>query len=796
MKVSINWLKQYVSLEDISAVQLADALTTAGLEVEGVEPVAQGTNLTIGHVLSCVDHPDSDHLHVCQVDIGREAIQIVCGAPNVAVNQKVIVAQEGAQLPDGVIKKGTIRGQDSCGMICSLSELGVDKKMLSEEQLLGIEILSDDAPIGHTDPLAWLGLDDVILDVKQTPNRADFMAMWSVAKEVGAILKREVTLPKCKGVSCEGNKTNLKIASKSEKCPLFLGKIVGHIQVGPSPKWMVDALHGAGIKSINNVVDISNYVMVETGQPLHFYDLAKVPAKEITVVDDVKLTMTALDGNEYEVVEGDLMITTDGQPTGLAGIMGGEDSKIDESTNGIIIEAALFNAVAIRNTARRLGLNTEACMRFTKGLEPLAQRRAMDRAVQLLKEYASASMIEETVQFGQINEELIVVKETLEHCNQLLGTDFNHDEVMDVFERLGFNPQWDGTQFTCIIPSYRTDIRIREDLDEEVIRLLGYDRLQATLPTMPATAGTLTPRQIMRRSLKQSLTGLGLQEVLTYTLVADKHVEQAVLPFGETVTLTSSLSEERKHVRNSLIISMLECLAYNQNHKNDQNNIFEISHVYAKNRVEERLGMIISGSLQYSRLNKVEITGDFFTAKGVLLTVLEKLGFGQERITMKENTLDTERFHPYRSACLYLGKELLGIMGEVHPALCKELGINKTIYSEMKLDVLLEAKPTKVKFVPLNKYPSVHRDIAMLVNTTIKAEELIKTIKSAGKRLVRDVEVFDVYQGEHVQSDEKSIALSITYQSQDHTLTENEISEVHSLILEKLKSDCGAMLRQ
>ncbi len=793
MKVSVNWLKQYVEV-NCDANQLADALTTAGLEVEGIESVASGTNLTVGLVKECIDHPDSDHLHVCQVDIGYEVTQIVCGAPNVAAGQKVIVAKPGAVLPDGTIKSGSIRGQVSNGMICSLSELGVDKKMLSEAQLAGIEILNDDAVVGCDNVLEYLGLDDVILDVKQTPNRADFMSMWSVAKEVGAILNSKVTIPECKGVSNIGSATDLKIVSKTDKCPVFLGKIIGSLKVGPSPKWMVDALHGSGVKSINNVVDISNYVMLETGQPLHFYDLAKVPAKEITVVDDIEMTMTALDGQEYQVFKNDLVITTAGRPTGLAGIMGGDDSKIDEETTGIIIEAAHFNRVNIRNTSRRVGLNTEASSRFTKGLEPQAQIKAMDRAVQLLSELADAQLIEETITVGEINYNLIKVSETLEHCNQLLGTSFTKEQVNDVFTRLDFAPQWEVNTVTCTIPSYRTDIFIREDLDEEIIRLLGYEDLKTTLPTMPATVGELSDRQRMRRNIKQSLTGLGMQEVVTYTLVSDSFTNQAVMPLGKVVSLALPMSEERKNVRNSLIMSMIECLAYNQNHKNDNNNLFEISNVYAENLVEERLGMVFSGSLQASRLNKLEIESDFYTAKGVLLTTLEKLGFGKDRISFKENTIEVERFHPYRSACVYLGKDLLGIMGEIHPTIQKEWGITKAVYAEIKLDQLLNAKASKVKFVPLNKFPAVHRDIAMIVEADLAVEQLAKTIRSAGK-LVKDVEVFDIYRGEHVEKGFKSVALSITYQSDDHTLTEQEISQVHESILAKLKNDCQANLR-
>lgn len=796
MKVSVKWLNTYVSLEGVSPEELAEALTTAGLEVEGIDYQSQGTNLMIGQVMDKQPHPDSDHLNVCQVNLGDGQLhQIVCGAPNVAIGQKVIVARPGAVLPEITIKASKVRGVESNGMICALFELGVDKKMLREDQIEGIEVLPENAPVGHEDPLGWLGLDDAILDVKQTPNRADFMAMWSVAKEVGAILKRPVTLPDCKGASKKGKPTALKVGSTTEKCPVFLGKIIGSIEVGPSPKWMQEHLHAYGMKSINNVVDISNYVMLETGQPLHFYDLAKIPAQEITVVDDVEMTMTALDGVEYEIQKGDLLITTDGRPTGVAGIMGGDDSKIDENTHGIIIESALFNMVSIRTTARRLGLSTEACVRFQKGLEPQAQIKAMDRAVQLLEELAGAAEIEETVQHGTINMELTTVTETLDHINTLLGTQFTHEQVMDVLTRLDLSPVADGTTYTMMIPSYRTDLKIREDIDEEVIRLIGYDELPTTLPTMEATAGRLDPRQTLRRTIRTVLSGLGLNEAVTYTLVNQKFADDPVMPLGQVIPLAWPMSEDRKYIRTSLMNSMMECLSYNQARKAENVNLYEISYVYAKEKMQERLGILLSGNLQQSKLHKIEIPSDFYTLKGLILGLCAKLGFEQKRILIKENTEDTQHFHPYRSACVYLGREFLGVFGQVHPAVASARDTTACIYAELILDVLAENKPSRVKFVPLDRYPSVKRDIALVCDQNITAEKLTQTIWKQDRRLIKDVDVFDVYQGEHVETGKKSVAMSIVYQSADHTLTDKEVSEIHERILNALAKECQAVLR-
>ena len=794
MKISYNWLKNYVNLDDITPEQLADKLTTAGLEIEDVYHYVQGTNLTIGEVLTCENHPDSDHLHVCTVNIGDAVNQIVCGAPNVKAGIKVIVAKPGAVLPEITIKASKVRGVESNGMICALFELGVDKKNLRQDQIDGIEILGDDAIVGE-DPIKYLGLDDVILDGSPTPNRPDLLSMWGVAKEVGAVLKREVNLPKGIDSTTVGTKSNFHIESQTDKCPYFLGKVVNKVVVKPSPKWMSDQLHAAGIKSINNVVDISNYVMLETGQPLHFYNLSKLSHQDITVKDNIEMTMTALDGVEYQVYKDDIVITTNGVPTGLAGIMGGDDSKIDEETTSIFIEAAHFNDVSIRNTSRRLGLATEAASRFIKGVEPLAAIKAVDRCVELLSAYAEADGFEENVEAGTNNYQDVVVTETLEHCNMLLGTNFTSEQVKEVLEALDFNVTCENDTFTCKIPSYRTDIKIREDIDEEVIRLIGFDNLGETLPHMSATVGALNPRQRLRRTLRNLLGGFGLNEIVTYTLTKEDYMQDTIMPFGEYVQVMSPLSEDRRYIRNSLMASVLTAVAYNQNRQAANINVYEISTVSSKDSVEERLAICLYGNLQANKLQKVNVNSDFYTLKGIILDILEKHGFNESRIKITENNIDTTHFHPYKSACVYVGKDLLGIFGDVHPTYAKKMGVDKCVYAELKLEVLLNNKVSKVRFVPLDKYPSVSRDISLVVKEDVNAQQLIETIKRNGKELVRNVDVFDIYQGEHVEKGYKSVALNIIYQSADHTLKDDEINACHNKILESLKNKLDATLR-
>lgn len=793
MKISYNWLKEYVSLDGVSPVELGDKLTNAGLEIESIDPVAQGDNLVIGQIKSVKPHPDSDHLNVCEVDYGEGNVQIVCGASNVREGAKVIVAKVGANLPEITIKKGNIRGVESNGMICALFELGVDKKQLTQEQIDGIEILDDNAPIGE-EPLKYLGLDDVVLDASQTPNRADCVSMWGVAKEVGAVLRRKAAIPYNEGSANIGENTTLIIGSKSKNCPVFIGKVVNNVEVKPSPKWMVDYLHAAGVKAINNVVDISNYVMLETGQPLHFYDADKFEKKEITVVDGLTSKITALDGVEYQLEENDLVITSNGEPIGLAGIMGGDESKIDENTKSIIIEAALFNHVTIRGTANRLGLNTEASSRFVKGLEPLAQVKAVDRSVYLLKELASASGFEKTVVYGNPSYEPIKVVETLKHCNELLGTSYTMDQVKEVLDALDLNVEVEGDTFTCTIPSYRTDLKIREDIDEEIIRLIGFDSLPTTLPTMVATIGELDERQKLERNTKSMMKSFGLNEIVTYSLVKEEYINNGIMQFGEHVHLASPLSDDRKYVRNSLMPSMLECVSYNQNRKAGNINLFEISNVYEKNLVQNRLSIAISGELQSSKLHKVSIKSDFYTLKGMIETYLEKLGIVGSRISIRPND-DSVYFHPYRSAKIYIQNELFGIFGQVHPSYSKKMDVSNVVYGEFIMDVLNNIKIPRIKFTPLDKYPSVSRDIALIVDEELPSKEILSLISKNGNKLIKSLEIFDVYKGEHIEKGKKSIALNIVYQSKDKTLTENEVNEVHNNILEKLEKTLKASLR-
>ena len=797
MQLSYNWLKTLVDLEGISPELLADKLTSGGLEVEGMSYQAKGSNLVIGLVKSCEKHPNSDHLHLCQVDIGGQTLQIVCGAPNVDINQKVIVALPGCILTGKTIEAGTIRGEKSNGMLCSLAELGVDPKQLTPEQLAGIEILPADAKIGEREVLKYLNLDDVLLEVSLTPNRADCLAMWAMAKEVGAILNRKVNLPQLPHEDSTEKQSNLKIELETEKCNLYLGKVINKIVIKESPDWIKKILQSNGINSINNVVDISNLVMLETGQPVHYYDLKKIKDQRISVKQDLDLTYEALDEVKYPIQKEDIMIMNEDKPVGIAGIMGGEDSKIDETTKGIIIEAANFDHVSIRKTARRLNLNTEAATRFSKIIEPLAPEKAVKRSVMLLKEYAQAQEIETTVIAGKPDYEVRKINLSVAKVNEVLGTKLSIEEIIDPLKRLDLNPEVDSQNISVTVPSYRyNDLVLAEDIIEEIIRIVGYDKIVSTLPLMPQTIGSLEPEEKMARTIKTVLNGMGLTEIITYSLVSEKENKEGVMPIGEPLEIKNPLSDERRYYRTSLMPSMLETLAYNHAHSQPNCGLFEISEVYdAQGNSQTRLSLAISNQLVQSDWQKLRISADFYILKGIILAFLEELGFGEKRVSFKENKTDIETFHPAQSAEIYLDKQLIGIFGRLHPLKNQEYDIDRSVVGELFLSKVFESTPTRVHFTPIPRFPGISYDLALLVDSAIPAQSITDLIKKEAGSLLNEVKIFDVYQGSNILSGKKSIAVRLDFLNTEKTLNDADVKPIVQKVIDSLHQNLKAEIR-
>lgn len=798
MLLSLKWLNEFVDLSGLESEEIEEKLVKAGFEVESVRHLGLGTNLVVGKVIECKDHPNSDHLHVTKVDIGSEVLDIVCGAPNCREGLKVIVAKVGAKLPGGEIKAGVIRGETSNGMLCSLKELNITEDMLPENSpsLNGIEELDDRFEVGESDILNKLGYEDTIFEVSIYANRPDCLAMYYMAKEAAAILNRPCKLPEFEGKADVGTKTSFRLNSASKNCTHFLAKVVNSVTIKESPDWMKQHLRANGVKAINNLVDISNYVMLETGQPLHFYDLESNPNRNIEVRDDYEGKYEALDGIEYDIEKGDIMIMSDNKPIGIGGIMGGENTKILDSTKGLIIEAALFDHAQIRRTSNRLGLQTEAAARFSKGLEPLAQNRAVDRAVQLLIELADAKDFEETVEYGSVDYKPYEIEESLEHLNNLIGKKYSIEEAVSVMKRLGFETKNDEKSFTATIPSHRSsDLKIKEDLVEEIVRLTDFDDLKSTLPLLPQTVGKLSPIQRIRRNIRETLTNAGFNETISYTLVDQKKIDESLLPVGDPIELLSPLSDARKYIRNSLMNSLIETLSYNLDHSNDNLNLFEISSVYGKEVQGERLGLIMTGNLVDYKVMHNKIKTDFYVLKGQILEVLDNLGYETKRVVLKENNLDTKHFHPYQSVIIEINNELVGIMGKLHPAFLNSMKLKDVYYGELLLDKLVDKNPSKVKAPVVNKYPSISRDISLVIEDLIKAADLIKVIKKAGGQLIKTVDVFDVYKGEHIKEGYKSISLSIVYEDPSKTLKSEDVETIHNKVLEELNKQYNAEQR-
>lgn len=794
MKVSRKWLATLVDLEGISTKSLADGLTNAGFEVEAIDTLVQGDHLVVGYIESCIEHPDSDHLHVCQVNIGASTLQIVCGAPNVASGQKVIVALDGAQLPGGIIRNSVIRGQQSNGMICSMLELGLAEKYVSEASKTGIEILPDDATLG-ADPIQVMGLDDEILDVSLTPNRADFMAMFSVANEVAAIFDRTVKLPEYAGAAQGGLPTKLQIHSQTVKNSGFIGKVINHVTLRPSPQWIREALIGSGVKPINNVVDISNIVMLELGQPLHFYDKDFLATQEITVKTGLDQDVIALDGLSYHLDPEDVVITSANQPVGIAGVMGLGNSMIKAQTQGIIIEVASFDPVAIRHTAKRLNLMTEASIRYSKPMDSLAPQKAIDRAVYLLKMYADATDCEENYAIQRFDYSPIKVTISVDKINAVLGTSIDTQTIVDIFRRLNFQPQLLDEQFIATtIPSYRQDIHIAEDLIEEVIRIYGYDKITSSLPLLPQTVGQLTLAQTRKRLIETTLVGLGVNQVVTYTLVNEK-ATQGNFALSDPYPLLAPMSEERSMIRNQLMMSEVEMLAYNNAHKNTDATYFEISNVYGHEQSDQRLAIIGNGLFSATPWLKQQITMDFYAMKGLLMAVLNRLGYQNARIDVIANDQDIENYHPNRSAQLCVDHKVIGYFGELHPSLAKDYKVKGAVYGEISLNALFTLTAQSVRFKAIAKYPEVKRDLAIVVDADLAAAQLEQVIRTNGKPFLKQVEVFDRFADPTLGLGKKSLAFALTFASGEATLTDVQINESMKQIIAALQKRYNATLR-
>ncbi len=809
MLVSYNWLKEYVDLDGIQPDELADRITKSGIEVEGIESLSQGiSGVVVGHVEKCEQHPNADKLNVCQVKIGEgEPVQIICGAPNVGTGQKVPVATVGAVLPGNFkIKKAKLRGEISNGMICSLEELGVDVKMVPKEFADGIYVMQEDAEVGKN-ALSYLNLDDHILELGLTPNRADCLNMIGVAYETAAVFERKLTLPKPslnESDESASDYISVKVDDFGDN-PYYGAKVIRNIKVGPSPEWMQSRLISAGIRPINNVVDITNYVLLEYGQPLHAFDYDQFGSKEVLIrrAEAGEKVMT-LDEEMRKLEPHHLVITNGTKPVAVAGVMGGADSEVSDETTTILLEAAYFKPSIVRQASKDLGLRSESSTRFEKGIDRNRVYESANRAAELMAEIAGGEVLEGIVEAGPrfVDPEKVIVRG--ERANKVLGTNIETKEIHEILERLGFSYEHENDEFTVEVPARRTDITLEEDLIEEIGRIYGYDKIPATLPEGATTTGGLTPSQMKRRKVRRYLESVGLYQALTYSLTTKKKANAyhglATEEEPAFISVSMPMSEERAVLRRTILPQLLEVIQYNQNRQLNDVAVYEIGSTYltdegnlAKHPNEhQKLAAIFSGLWHFHPWQQEKKPVDFYVVKGVLDGLFKKLGVSG-RIEYQQ--VKREGFHPGRTAIVLLDGKQIGVIGQLHPADQKEWDIKETYLFELDLDIVFDTDVEPVVYSALPRYPSISRDIALILDQDVSAGEVQSGIKAAGGELLKEVSIFDLYEGEHMDEGKKSVAYSLTYYNPEKTLTDEDVEKVHSKVLSYVKEKFNATMR-
>ena len=688
MKLSTNFLKDYIDI-DVDVKQLAEDMTRVGNEYDSASNLINATKLVIGQITECEPHPDSDHLHLCKVNIGTEVLDIVCGAPNARTGLKVIVALDGAVLPEKTIKKGMIRGQESNGMLCSIAELGLEHKFLKPEDSEGIAELGEDAEIGG-DPIKYLQMDDGVIDFELTANRGDLLSILGMAYEVGAIYDKKVKDVdlKHKESGEDINKT-FKTEVKTENCSKLLVKKVENVKIEESPIFIKNRLIASGIRPINNVVDISNYVMLELGQPLHFYDADKLGNKLVVRMAEDGEKLTTLDNVERTLTSEDIVIADATHGVGLAGVMGGLETEVEPDTKNIIIESAIFDSVKVRKTSKKI-VRSEASNRFEKGLDPERTTMAIERACKLLEEYAGGTVVTGTVEYDKTNNKEKEIEITFKNINDVLGTVIPNEEILNVFRKLGFSYKVNGETIKVTVPTRRLDISIKEDLIEEVSRIYGVDNIEGKLPIVPMRKGSYDKTQ---REIRNKMIALGLKETLTYVLINDKEVNGYTLDKFEPLKLLDPITEDRNTLRYSMIPSLYKVYEYNKAREQKDISIFEIGKgFYKKGEVygeDTKLCVLMSG--KYSTGLNNNKTVDFYVIKGIAEEVLDYLGYSGRYSFMKQEM--PKEMHPGQSAMINVNGSNIGMIGKIHPSVTKD----DVYVLEINLDELFTKKVGKMK---------------------------------------------------------------------------------------------------
>lgn len=789
-KISTNWLNDYVDISDEDLKELADKITNAGVNIETVEK-HDIPNLVVGQILEFEPHPDSDHMSICKVDVGEEVLQIVCGAHNLEKNMKVIVAKEGCILPGNFeIKKALKRGVESCGMLCALMELGLEEDT-PENYAKGIAKLPKEALIG-SNPFIYLGLDDTVYNLDLNPNReADCTNHIGFAYETAAVLGKKVELPDTKVNPIKRDiKDELELDVITDNCTMYNARKVVDVVIKESPNFIKERLTNCGMRPINNVVDISNYIMLEYGQPLHFFDADKLGKSILVRMAEKGEKIVTLDHQTRKLTEDDIVITDGEKPVCIAGIMGGLNSGIDENTKNVVIESAIFDPLKIRYTSIRLDLKSEASHRYEHGLNYEYTEAAIDRACYLLEKYADAKVLDGTLKHDIVVKDEKIASVTLNKINSLLGVSMSLEDAKSSLNKLQFPYELKGEEFTVKIPNRRNDVLMREDLVEEIGRLYGYNHIESKLPKLDDKSGSYQREVLLRKTISRRLRTLGLNETRTYTLISPAMDEMFKFNRKESVKLLRPMSADKSILRQTLIPSLLNVANYNFARNTKDVCIYEIANTYYDiDKEDTKIAMLMSGNYIENSWNNQSLKCDFYVLKGIICNLLDYLGY-LGRYAFEASDAISE-MHPGATAVIKIDNCIVGYLGKVHPNVSKK----EIFVSEISMNALLQKKTRGYKFKELNKYPSISKDVAFVMPEHMESAVVEKEIKRASGKLLKSIKIFDLYRGENIKPDEKSIAYSLTYESEEATLESEEINNLFNKMIDEVTKKLGISIR-
>ena len=803
MKVSTKWLNEYVPVADLEPLALAEKIERTAVEVASTGKLEDGLKkIVVGYTLDVKDHPNSDHLHICQVDIGEEEpSQIVCGAPNIKAGQKVIVALPNSRIAGNVkIKRGKMRGEVSEGMICALQELGFSESVVPKEFADGIYVLPEDAKPGEP-VFGYLGMDEAVIDLDITPNRGDLLSMRGAAHEIAAIYDREVTLPVPNVIESATDEIadHVTVSAPEELAKPYMMRVIKDVKVKESPMWLQTRLWNAGIRPLNNIVDVTNYILLDYGQPLHAFDLDKLGSKQVVVrlAKEGEMLVT-LDGEERKLQPNDIVITANDVPVALAGTMGGLETEISDETTTVALEAAVFDGHRIRKTSRRENLHSEASMRFERGVDVAAVREALDAAAAMIAELGEGQVVKGVASVNEPETTPAKIKTSASHINKVLGTELTVEQIQAIFDRLGFETTVAADELTVYVPTRRWDIAIAADLVEEVARIYGYDNLPTTLPAGQTTPGSYTPAQKLIRQARQTLEATGLDQAISYGLTTEEKAKRFALEEALPTNLDFPMSSEHTTVRMNLISGLLDDLAYNAARKVNDVALYEQGRVFFRDedqtrpREVEHIAGAVTGLVSDANWNTTKQEVDFFYLKGIVANLLHELGVTNESY----QAVAMPDMHPGRTAAIYAGETYLGFIGEVHPNTAKEYKLKQRVYVfELDLQKVIELPKAAKLYTPVSKYPSITRDIALAVSADVTNQQIEDCIRKNGGAFLKDIKLFDVYQGEHIMDGFKSLAYTLVYSDPNATLQDEAVTKAFEKVQAKLVEEFEADIR-